>query len=97
MIAHLRTYTINKGMMDGWLELFHEKLVPLLDEAGIKVESAWVNDERTQFVWIRSYGDSASDIEKKEAAFYGADWWLANVDHVRSHLAHREIQLIESV
>ena len=46
MIAHLRTYTINKGMMDGWLELFHEKIVPLLDEAGIKVESAWVNDER---------------------------------------------------
>jgi L-rhamnose mutarotase len=95
-IAHLRTYTINKRMFDSWLELF-PKLVPVMEEAGITVESTWVNEERTQFIWIRSYGDSVDDIEKCEAAFYGSDWWLANVDYVRSHLAHRVFEQIETV
>jgi hypothetical protein len=94
-IAHLRTYTINKGMLDDWLELF-PKLVPVMEEAGITVESTWVNVERSQFIWIRSYGDSVDNIEKCEAAFYGSEWWLANVDHVRSHLAHRDIVQIET-
>lgn len=95
-VAHLRTYTINKGQMDDWLKLFSDKLVPLLTKHDIKVESAWTNDDKTQFIWIRSYGNSAADIEKKEAAFYGSDWWKANVDHVRSHIAHREIKQIET-
>ena len=96
-VAHLRTYTIKDGEMDSWLSLFSEKLVPLMAEAGIKVESTWVNEEENQFVWIRSYGDSESDIEAKEAAFYGSDWWKANVDHVRSHMTGRDIKLIRSV
>ena len=94
-IAHLRTYTINKGMLDDWLKLF-PKLVSLMEEAGITVESTWVNAERTQFIWIRSYGDSINNIKKCEAAFYGSDWWIANVNHVRSHISHREIVQIET-
>ncbi len=95
-VAHLRTYTINKGMMDDWLALF-PKLIPEKEDAGIKVESTWVNEERTKFIWIRSYGDSVENIATAEAAFYGSEWWLANVVHVRSHLAHREIVQIETV
>ena len=95
-VAHLRTYTINKGMMDDWLALF-PKLIPVMEDAGIKVESTWVNEERTKFIWIRSYGDSVENIATAEAAFYGSEWWLANVVHVRSHLAPREIVQIETV
>ena len=95
-VAHLRTYTINKGMMDDWLALF-PKLIPVMEDAGIKVESTWVNEERTKFIWIRSYGDSEENIATAEAAFYESEWWLANVVHVRSHLAHREIVQIETV
>ena len=95
-VAHLRTYTINKGMMDDWLALF-PKLIPVMEDAGIKVESTWVNEERTNFICIRSYGDSVENIATAEAAFYGSEWWLANVVHVRSHLAHREIVQIETV
>jgi hypothetical protein len=67
-----------------------------MKDAGITVESIWVNAERTQFIWIRSYGDSVDNIEKCEAAFYGSDWWVANVDHVRSHISHRVIKQIET-
>lgn len=39
-VAHLRTYTINTGHMDKWLDLFHNTLVPLLNEAGFTVSSS---------------------------------------------------------
>jgi hypothetical protein len=96
-VAHLRTYTINKGQMDSWLKLFNEQLIPLLREHDIRVDGTWVNDERTQFIWVRSYGDTMADLEAKEAAFYGSAWWKTNVDHVRGHLAHRDITLLQSV
>ncbi len=35
MIAQLRTYTINKGMMDDWLKVFREDIVPLCRSMGI--------------------------------------------------------------
>jgi len=28
MVSQLRIYTINRGMMDSWLKLFHEHLKP---------------------------------------------------------------------
>jgi len=96
-IAHLRVYTVNKGQMDSWLQLFREHLVPLLREHDIQVDGAWVNDERTQFIWVRSYGETEAELERKEAALYGSAWWRANVDRVRGHLAHREITLIRTL
>ncbi|MBN4064662.1 NIPSNAP family protein [Dehalococcoides mccartyi] len=95
-VAHLRTYTINKGMMDDWLETFKNVTV-WMAKAGIKVESTWVNEQRNQFIWIRSYGDKVENIATAEATFYGSDEWLANVDHVRSHIAHVAIVQIETV
>ena len=97
MIAHLRTYKIASGKMDSWLDVFKTKLVPLMAEHGIKVEGYWMNEGGTEFIWVRSYGTTLDEIETKEAAFYGSDWWLANVDYVRSHLTgDREIKLIHA-
>ena len=76
--------------------LFNSKIIPLLDEAGIKVESTWINQEKSQFIWIRSYGEDIKDIEIKEEKFYSSKWWVENVDMVRSHLAHRDILTIIS-
>ena len=94
MVGQLRIYTINKGMMDDWLKLFREEIVPRVKEAGMGIQTAWVNEDRTQFIWIRTFGDK-SEIGPKEAAFYGTDWWKRNVDSIRAHQAHREIMLIE--
>ena len=96
LISQLRIYTINKGQMDSWLKVFNEDLRPLLAEHEIPVDGTWVDAENERFVWVRSFADQA-DLEKKEAAFYGSTWWLANVDHVRSHLARRDITVINPV
>ncbi len=94
MIGQLRTYTVNRGMMDSWLDLFEKECAPNLEEAGISVHSAWVTEDRSQFVWVRCF-PSRSEIELREAAFYGSDWYKARMEHIRSHIARMEIQLVE--
>ena len=93
--AQLRRYTINKGQMDSWLECFKEE-IPILDHIGIKVESYWINEEKTQFIWIRSFGPSKESIEELESKFYDTNWWKTNIDRIRSHIAHREFEVIFS-
>jgi len=34
MTSQLRTYTINRGMMDEWVKLFTETLVPMQEKHG---------------------------------------------------------------
>ena len=94
--AHLRIYTINKGFIESWLTMFHEELIPIMEDAGMKVESSWVNLDKSQFIWIRSYGDSFENYDTMTAAYKGCDWWKANVDIVKKHIAHMEVIEIQS-
>ena len=45
MVGQLRIYTINKGMMDSWLKLFHEVIAPKTLEFGMGIQSAWTDEE----------------------------------------------------
>lgn len=96
MISQIRTYTINRGMMEQWVTLFNNKLVGIMNQYGISVDDAWVNQDQTQFVWIRSFVD-AEDITTKEAAFYGSPEWNSIMDHARSHIARVQIETVNSV
>ena len=96
MISQLRMYTINRGMMDQWVKHFTQTLVPFHEKLGIKIEGMWVNEDRNQFIWIRSFAD-ADDLKAKEAAFHAAPEWQAMMDHTRSHLARLEVQAMEPV
>ncbi len=96
MIYQLRVYTINRGMMDQWVKLFNETIVPIQNKYGMTIDGEWVNEDKNQFIWIRSFAD-AEDVKKKEAAFTGSPEWKAVVDHSRSHLARIDVQTMESV
>ena len=96
MIYQLRTYTVNRGMMDQWVSHFNDTLVGIMNQYGINVEGAWVNEDKNQFIWIRSFADAA-DIKDKEAAFYASPEWNAVVDHARSHLARIHVETMGSV
>ena len=96
MIYQLRTYTVNKGMMDDWINLFNDKLVGIMADNVIKVEDAWVKLDKNQFIWIRSFA-SAEDVTVKEAAFYASAEWTVVVDHARAHLARIQVEPMESV
>ncbi len=96
MVFQLRTYTINRGMMDSWLELFNGQIRPLHDRLGIPVQQSWVNMDRTEFIWVRRF-DSAEDIPIKEAEFFASPERIALADKPTNHIAKMEVRVIESV
>jgi hypothetical protein len=94
MVSQLRIYTINRGMMDSWVKLFHEQLKPNHEKYGIPIEATWVNAERTEFIWIRSF-ESKDDIPKKEALYYTSPERKALGDLPQTHIAKIEVRVIE--
>ena len=93
MVSQLRIYTINRGMMESWLKLFQERIKPIHDELGIKVESTWVSPEKTDFIWIRSFA-SSQDIAVKEAEYFNSPGRKALGDLPTSHIAKMEVRVI---
>lgn len=96
MPAQLRIYTINRGMMDSWLEVFNQHIRPLHDRLGIPVVSSYVNADRTEFIWIRRF-DSIAEIPAKEAEFFASPERKALGDIPPSHIAKMEVRVMEEV
>ena len=96
MIYQLRTYTVNRGMMDDWVALFNDELVGIQRKYGIAVDGMWVNADANQFIWIRSF-PNADEVATREAAFYASPEWNAVMDHARSHLARIQVETMTSV
>ena len=96
MVYQLRTYTINRGMMDSWINLFNEHIKPLHDRLGIPVHSTWVNADRTEFIWIRQF-NAASEIQAKAAEYFASPERTKLADRHTSHIAKMEVKVINSV
>ena len=93
MVSQLRIYTINRGMMDSWLNLFHEHLKPNHEKHGIPIEASWVNEGRTEFIWVRSFS-SVEEIQVKEAEYYSSPERMALGDQPAVHIAKIEVQIV---
>ena len=96
MVSQMRTYTINKGMLDSWLELFDKEIRPIHESLGIPIVATWVNADRTDFIWVRSF-NNAEEIPEKEAAYFASPGRKALGDKPTSHIAKMDVRLIEEV
>ncbi len=96
MVSQLRIYTINRGMMDSWINLFEEHIRPLHQRLGIPVEATWVNADRTEFLWVRRF-NNAEEIPQKEAEYFASPERSALGDIPTSHIAKMEVRVIEQV
>ena len=96
MTAQLRIYTINRGMMDSWLQVFNEHIRPLHDRLGIPVISTYVNADRTEFIWVRRF-NSTEEIPTKEAEYFASPERTALGDIPPQHIAKMEVRVIEEV
>ncbi len=94
MVYQLRIYTINRGMMDSWLRLFREQILPIHQKYGMPVEAAWVNADRTEFIWVRRFA-RVEDIPVKEAEYFSSLERKALGDRPNSHVAKIEVRVIE--
>ncbi len=81
-------------MMDQWVRYFTETLVPMQQRHGISIDNMWVSDDKSRFIWVRSF-DNEDDVKAKEAAFYGSPEWNDTMDHARSHIARTVVTTME--
>jgi hypothetical protein len=95
-IYQLRIYTINSGMMDSWIQVFNNDIRPLHDRLGIPVQQSWVNQEKTEFLWVRKF-DKAEDIPIKEKEFFASPERIALADIPAKHIAKMEVRVIEAI
>jgi hypothetical protein len=71
MISQLRTFTINRGKMDEFVQAWLAGVYPLRLKHGFTIEQAWIVRERNEFSWILSY-DGPDDWDAKDAAYYAS-------------------------
>ena len=96
MVAQIRTYTINKGMMTSWLELFDKEIRPVHEGLGIPIVAAYVRADGSDFVWVRTF-ETADEIPAKEAAYFAADGRKALGNKPTDHIAKMDVRLVEEV
>ena len=96
MVSQIRVYTINRNMMDSWIKLFKEKLLPIHEKCGMPVENAWVNLDRSEFIWVRSFSGK-DEIAVKEAEYFATPEREALGDLPRTHIAKVEVRVVEVV
>ena len=68
MKLQLRTYTINKGALEIWVEEWRSQLVPLREKMGFVVLEAYTIPSTNQFVWLMG--------------FSGEDWSVADQSYM---------------
>jgi hypothetical protein len=95
MYAQLRVYTVNRGKMDDWVRWFNDKLTPVAKQAGHTILGPWVNEAKTEFVWIRAY-DSADDAKAKDERFYSSAGWKALAPEAGAFIAKAEVTVMNS-
>ena len=96
MVCQLRIYTINRGMMDSWTDLFNLHIRPLHDRLGIPVVNSWVNAEDNEFIWVRRFNDR-EEIAGKEAEYFASPERVALGDRPTSHIAKMRVRVMDEV
>lgn len=97
MISQLRTYDIKQGEMEGWLTLFRDKVAPLHAKFDMPVRGAWVDKERSQFVWVREFMGTGTPEEQEQQ--YRSSEERARVigDEPSRFIERMEVRVVEPV
>ena len=96
MVAQIRTYTINKGMMDSWLKLFDKEIRPVHEGLGIPIVATYVSADGSDFVWVRTF-KTAEEIPAKEAAYFASEGRKALGSKTTDHIAKMDVRVVEEV
>ncbi len=94
-IAEIRTYTINRGLMDSYLALYNKQIVPNHRKYGINVLGAWVNRKQNEVTWIRTF-ESHEDRKRKLDVYEVSPERDAVFPIAAYHMAKAEVRVLES-
>jgi hypothetical protein len=90
VITQVRTYTINRGMLDSWIALFNSKIVPTSAKFGVHVVGAWVNRPQNEFIWVRTF-----ESEDKLKVYEGSPERATYTPETGKHIAKIEVRTVE--
>jgi antibiotic biosynthesis monooxygenase (ABM) superfamily enzyme len=91
MVTQVRIYTINRGMLDSWISLFNEKIVPTSAQYGVNVVGAWVNRSQNEFIWVRTF-DNEDTLKRYESSPERATY----TPQTGAHIAKIEVRQVEN-
>jgi hypothetical protein len=96
MIAEMRIYTINGGMLDSYLELFNKQIVPNHRKHGIPILGAWADRRQNEVIWIRTF--ASREERKAKLDVYEVSRERDDVFPVAAfHMAKAEVKILEDV
>jgi NIPSNAP len=82
MIVEMRTYRIQPGMRERFLELFRTRSMPEHAKLGIPIVGPFLSVEDPDvFFFMRGFPDLASR-EPLKAKFYEGDLWKKELEHL---------------
>ncbi|GGP99627.1 NIPSNAP family protein [Streptomyces roseolilacinus] len=92
--TQLRTYTVRDGLLDEWVERWRGDIVPLRLELGFEIGGAWVDRERSQFVWLISY-DGPETFAERNAVYWASPEREAMGLDPGDYLVHTDERTVE--
>jgi hypothetical protein len=90
MLFELRQYKIRPGMMDRWVRLMEDEIIPFQVAKGMVILGSFRGeDEPDTYVWIRRFADE-DERARLYAAVYQSDHWRENIAGPVSEMLLRE-------
>ena len=77
-------------MLDSWIKVFNEKIVPTGARFGVTVVGAWVNRPQNEFIWVRTV-ESEEKLKVYETSAERATYTAES----GSHIAKIEVRTVE--
>ena len=74
MLIELRIYTAKPGRRDDFVRWFHERSIPAMEAAGMRILGEREEPGTDRFVWLRSFADEEERRRQYEAFFRGPAW-----------------------
>ena len=77
-------------MLDSWIALFNEKIVPTSAKFGVTVIGAWANRPQNEFIWVRTFAD-----EETLKTYENSPDRAAYTSLTGPHIAKIEVRTVE--
>lgn len=89
MIIEMRTYRLQPGCRDRFLEIFRTKSVPAHDEIGMKILGPFLSiEDADTFFFMRGFPDLQSR-EPMKAKFYEGELWKHELEEALMPMIER--------
>ncbi|WP_026416392.1 NIPSNAP family protein [Actinomadura oligospora] len=94
--TQLRTYTIRDGLLDERARRWRDEIVPLRLELGFEIGGAWLDHERSQFVWVIAYPGPESFEEANRRYWASPKRAVMGLDPA-DYLVDRDVRTVAAV